>query len=284
MAGLSYVTNVSVDGCIEDPSGGLEWSRAERRVLRVHHRPRAPGRDLPLRAAPVRGDGGLGDGPHAGRAFGAPGGFRRRLALRREGRVLHDARGRPDGGHAARASLRPRGSPGHEVVRDPWSHHRRGRARRVRVRRRAWSTSATSSSIRRSSVAAGPPSLATRRSDSSCRTSAGSTTASCTSATPHGREARARVSDGREARRAGSAAERGRRRPGPGVRPGRRRAGASRRGARARPGPRRGRRSARQPSTTRDPASAAASMRFSTAAPSDSSAMPHSARRRASSG
>ena len=62
------------------------------------------------------------------------------------------------------------------------------------------------------------------------------------------------------------------------------RAGATRGRARARRVPPRGRRSAPRPSTTRSPASAAASMRFSTAAPSDSSAMPHSARWRVSSG
>ena len=74
---------------------------------------------------------------------------------------------------------------------------------------------------------------------------------------------------------------RGRRSSGRGARRARARAGATRSGARARRARPRGRRSAPRPSTTRARASAAVSIRFSTAAPSDSSAMPHSARWRA---
>ena len=54
MAKLIYVTNMSLDGYIEDERGAFDFGPVGRRGVRVHHRPPAVRGHVPLRAAPVR--------------------------------------------------------------------------------------------------------------------------------------------------------------------------------------------------------------------------------------
>ena len=72
MAKLIYITNVSLDGYIEDSHGNLDWTEPDDEVfVFITHLLR--GRHLRLRAAPVRDDGRLGDRSRTRRGVGTHG-------------------------------------------------------------------------------------------------------------------------------------------------------------------------------------------------------------------
>ena len=61
MANLIYSVIASLDGYVEDRDGQVRLGGAGRGSARVRERPRAAGRDVPLRAPDVRDDGLLGE-------------------------------------------------------------------------------------------------------------------------------------------------------------------------------------------------------------------------------
>jgi len=71
MAKLIYITNVTLDGYIEDAHGNFDWTEPSDEVFRVHYRSPQLRRHLRLRPSFVRGHGPLGDGPRTGCAVGA---------------------------------------------------------------------------------------------------------------------------------------------------------------------------------------------------------------------
>jgi len=72
MAKLIYVSNVSLDGFIEDEHGGFDWTAPDdEQFAFITDLVRPVG--TYLYAGPVRDDGRLGDRPRPGRPIGAQG-------------------------------------------------------------------------------------------------------------------------------------------------------------------------------------------------------------------
>jgi hypothetical protein len=61
VAKLIYSAIASLDGYVADADGAFDWSAPDEEVHAFVKRPRAGGRDPPLRAPHVRGHGRLGD-------------------------------------------------------------------------------------------------------------------------------------------------------------------------------------------------------------------------------
>ena len=155
MSNLVYSAIASLDGYVVDADGSFEWAAPDADLHAGRQRGRAPDRDLPLRPPDVRGALRLGDDRR--RRAGHP---RLRADLARRDKVVYSTHPRPGhhGPDPAGAAVRPgRGPPA----------GRRGRARRVRGRRRpsrrtpcgpASSTSCTSTCTR-CVVGGGTPAL-----------------------------------------------------------------------------------------------------------------------------
>ena len=152
----------------------LRLGRARRGGAPVRQRPRAAGGHLPLRAADVRGDGGLGDDAAGVAVLGR---LRVDLAGGRQDRLLDDARRRLDAAHADRAVVRPRRRAPAQGHRHPRHRRRRCPPGRPRHRRRAGGRVPPVPHARaRGRGHSGPAGRRARR-PSSCETSAASATA-----------------------------------------------------------------------------------------------------------
>ena len=73
MAKLIYVSNVSLDGFIEHEHGSFEWTERDDEQLAFVTDLIRPGQHVPLRAAPLRDDGRLGDRSRSRRPIGTLG-------------------------------------------------------------------------------------------------------------------------------------------------------------------------------------------------------------------
>ena len=163
--------------------GDFSLGRAGRGGPPLRQRPGAVGRHVPLRAAHVRGHGGVGRSGSARRRTGLRPRVRRGLARRRQDRVLHDARGRAHGQDAGRARLRPGRRPQAQGGRRARHRHRRPAPRRPGAARRAGRRAAAARRAgrgrRRHALAAGRRPAAA----ASCSRSAASPPASSTCGT-----------------------------------------------------------------------------------------------------
>ena len=144
MAKLIYASN-----CPSTVTRGrtrrLRLGCAGRRRIRVHRRPLAVRGHVPLRTAPVRHDGRMGNRRRPGRTVGPHERLRERLESGGQGRLLHDPGRSVNRQHPARTPLRPRRGTRPEGHGHPRSHRGRSESRH-RLSMPGWSTSATCSS------------------------------------------------------------------------------------------------------------------------------------------
>ena len=114
MAKLIYVTNVSLDGYIEDEHGSFDWTPPDDEYFAfITDLVRPMGTYLYGRRL-YESMAALGDRSCPGRTFEAHGRLRRRLAGSGQGRLLHDAGRDVDRQDPARTELRPRLGTRHE--------------------------------------------------------------------------------------------------------------------------------------------------------------------------
>jgi hypothetical protein len=110
MGKLIYMSNVSLDGYIEDEAGSFAWSAPDGELFAFITdllRPIGTYRYLPVRASLVRHDGPLGDRPQPGRSVRTDGRLRQRLAGSGQGGLLQYQGDGADRQDADRPQLRP---------------------------------------------------------------------------------------------------------------------------------------------------------------------------------